>query len=276
MVTVASRPTSPVAQFVAAEQNVIDPNFPHWGPVGGLAMWIVSVFIMAVGANLASVGWVVWRLVKSGKPLSKFSSESIAKMLPKGDAIPVDLVIFLLIATMVAQIVTLLVAYRFVGKPFFQRLGWHWHPRFRPPQAMLTTLGVLVIIVVLVNFLPQTPTSFEKLLRSSIYARIGTVILAIALAPLIEEVIYRGILFAGLYKKWGAEVAVIAVSTIFLMVHLPQYWGNWAIIGSLGTLSLAITLVRAYTGSILPCVVIHLLFNSVQSIIILAQGILQN
>jgi uncharacterized protein len=273
-VEVASRAT-PVAQFVAAEQRVIDPNVPHWGPAKGLAIWVISVFIMALGANLASVAWIVWRLLNSGRSLSGISSESLAKMLPKGEVIPVDLVIFLLVATMIAQLVTLWVAYRFVGPPFWQKLGWHWHPRFRLPQAVLTTIGVLVVIVVFINLLPQKPTSFEKLLGSSVYARVGTVILAVALAPLVEEVIYRGILFAALYKKWGAQVAVIAVATIFLMVHLPQYWGNWAIIGSLGTLSLAITLVRAYTGSILPCVAIHLLFNSVQSIVILLQGFLK-
>ena len=57
---------------------------------------------------------------------------------------------------------------------------------------------------------------------------------------------------------------------MFTLVHVPQYLPNWGVIAAVGLLSVVLTIVRAVTGRLLPCVVIHLIFNGVQSIIIVA------
>ena len=42
-------------------------------------------------------------------------------------------------------------------------------------------------------------------------------------------------------------------------------------ISAVGVLSLALTLVRAYTGRLLPCFIMHLVFNGLQSIFIVLE-----
>ncbi|MEP6707487.1 MAG: CPBP family glutamic-type intramembrane protease, partial [Pyrinomonadaceae bacterium] len=48
-----------------------------------------------------------------------------------------------------------------------------------------------------------------------------------------------------------------------------QYWPNVGVISAIVLLSVALTLVRARTGRLLPCFIIHLIFNGIQSIEIL-------
>ena len=57
---------------------------------------------------------------------------------------------------------------------------------------------------------------------------------------------------------------------MFAGLHVLQYWPNFGAISAISLLSLTLTVVRARTGRLLPCYVIHLVFNSIQSIIIIA------
>ncbi|MFN2595788.1 MAG: lysostaphin resistance A-like protein, partial [Pyrinomonadaceae bacterium] len=94
--------------------------------------------------------------------------------------------------------------------------------------------------------------------------------LATATAPLVEETIYRGILFPALRRVAGVATAVVIVSALFAGVHVYQYRNSLTVIASILLLSVALTLTRAYTRRLLPCFVIHLIFNGIQSVLIIA------
>jgi len=67
----------------------------------------------------------------------------------------------------------------------------------------------------------------------------------------------------------GAAWAVLLVAGLFALVHAPQYWANAGVIAAITLLSLTLTLVRAQTGRLLPCIIVHCLFNGVSSYSIL-------
>ncbi|MGH9945152.1 MAG: lysostaphin resistance A-like protein, partial [Pyrinomonadaceae bacterium] len=85
----------------------------------------------------------------------------------------------------------------------------------------------------------------------------------------VEEVVYRGLLFPTLQRSLNTTAAIAAVSVLFALVHVPQYWNNVGVIIAITLLSVTLTLVRARTGRLLPCFVIHLVFNGIQSVLIL-------
>ena len=111
-------------------------------------------------------------------------------------------------------------------------------------------------------------TQLDLLVESSIPARWATAFVAVFTAPLVEELIYRGVLYSAVERTLGTAVAVISVSLLFAGVHVFQYINNVAVITVITLLSITLTLVRAYSGKVLPSFVIHLIFNGVQSIII--------
>jgi hypothetical protein len=76
-------------------------------------------------------------------------------------------------------------------------------------------------------------------------------------------------------ERLGVVGAVILVLALFTGIHVPQYWPNIGVIAAVGILSLALTVVRAYSGKLLPCVAIHLVFNGIQAVILLVEPYLQ-
>jgi membrane protease YdiL (CAAX protease family) len=65
---------------------------------------------------------------------------------------------------------------------------------------------------------------------------------------------------------------VSAVTLLFAAVHVPQYFASPAVIVAVLCLSLALTLLRAVTGKLLPCVATHFIFNGIQAVLIIYQA----
>lgn len=132
-------------------------------------------------------------------------------------------------------------------------------------------VAVLGVSIVLERVLPQKEdTIFDLLMKSSQQVRIWLAMLAVFTAPLIEEVVYRGVLYSALRRRVGLKWSIAIVTLLFAGVHFPQYWGAWAGLAGLTLLSLVLTVVRATTKSIFPCIVIHTLNNIVGAIQILS------
>ena len=62
---------------------------------------------------------------------------------------------------------------------------------------------------------------------------------------------------------------------MFAGLHVYQYRQNLGAILSISLLSFVLTFIRARTGRLLPCFVIHLVFNGVQSFIIVLEPYLR-
>jgi membrane protease YdiL (CAAX protease family) len=114
-------------------------------------------------------------------------------------------------------------------------------------------------------------TDLDRLIESSYQARIATALVAILTAPIVEEIIYRGMLYSALEKVTGIGWAVAIVSIMFAGVHVLQYKNNLGVILAITILSVTLTVVRAYTGKLLPSVLIHLVFNGLQSLYLILE-----
>ncbi len=113
------------------------------------------------------------------------------------------------------------------------------------------------------------------ILDSSRAAALTLAFIAVATAPLIEEMIYRGLLYSALQRVIGRWFAIIVVAAMFAGLHVYQYRQNIGAILSISLLSLVLTYIRGRTGRLLPCFVIHLVFNGVQSLIIVFEPYLR-
>lgn len=154
-------------------------------------------------------------------------------------------------------------------RPFWQTLGWSWHPRFRWYHAVGVAILMAVVIPLLEILLPHKETELEKILKMGMAVRLMIVFLAVVTAPLVEEVVYRGALYSSVEGVMGKGAAVAIVTFMFALVHAPQYWGSVAALTAIFSLSLVLTFLRAWTGKLLPCVVTHLVYNGAHAIFLL-------
>lgn len=78
-------------------------------------------------------------------------------------------------------------------------------------------------------------------------------------APLFEEFVYRGVLFLGLRGRIGNVGALVLSSAIFAVAH-SQY--DWQGVLSVGVFGACCGVLAWRTGSILPGIILHSIYNS--------------
>lgn len=189
------------------------------------------------------------------------------------------LVVILIAGILPAHLITLAIAWAVVtrlGKiPVTAALRWGGGHSIGVFKSVLIGVGLFAVAWVIVLAFGGKDTELERLIKSSRAAALLIAFMAVATAPLVEEIIYRGILFPAWQRLTGSVAAVIIVTLMFAIPHVPQYWPNFAVISSILMLSAVLTIVRARTSRLVPCYVIHLVFNGIQALLILAEPYLR-
>jgi membrane protease YdiL (CAAX protease family) len=118
---------------------------------------------------------------------------------------------------------------------------------------------------------------FQQMLQSSRAAVYLVAFFATFTAPLVEEVVYRGVLYSAFQRRLGQDFRRVLVTVLFAAVHVPQYSKNfdpdYGTIFTLLIVSLILTLIRVRAKSLLPCIVLHTIFNGAQSVLLILEPI---
>jgi membrane protease YdiL (CAAX protease family) len=248
--------------------QVVDPNNPVWGLGGALLIWIASILVQAIIPVFFLVPFAMHRGLDPGSPefvkgtLELAMSDRTAILLQVIAILPTHLVTLGLIWALVT---------RFGKRPFLQSFGWGWSTRLRLWQCLglgVCLFGAATTLAALLG--AEKPTQLEQLITSSFGARYMIAFLAVFTAPFIEEFVYRGVIYSALQRTIGMWGAVVFVAVLFTSIHVPQYWPNIGVISAVALLSIVLSLARAYSGKLLPCIIIHMSFNAVQALILVA------
>jgi len=86
-------------------------------------------------------------------------------------------------------------------------------------------------------------------------------ILSVTLAPLMEELFFRGFLYPVLARSLGLPVAVFLTALSFALLHLLQLGFAWGPVLVIFLVGLVLTMVRAKTNSVAAGVLIHMAYN---------------
>ena len=79
----------------------------------------------------------------------------------------------------------------------------------------------------------------------------------VLIGPLVEELIFRGILLSALLRHMRTIWAILLSSTVFALVHLPGLNFLWYALPNLALLGVASAWLRLRAGSIWPSVIMH-------------------
>lgn len=242
-----------------------------WQSFLAVCTWLASAFFLFLVPAIVVVPYLI--LKASGE--NGFNPESLAA--------DKTFILLTIIAVVPAHALTILVAWAVVtswGKrPFWETIRWSWPENFgiwkRVSMAALA-VALLGLGSLIAKKIGGDETDIDQIINSSFAARIALAVVATATAPFVEEVIYRGVLYSAFERACGSAWAVLAVSVMFAGVHVVQYRKSLGVIAVITMLSVSLTLVRALTGRLLPCVVMHLVFNGVSSIYIVMQPYLES
>ena len=244
------------------------PDNPPWNSFIAIVVWLSSVFAIILFPLLFLVPYVI--STHGGVPQGDDFAEALQK-----DPTAIMLQV---LAVFPAHALTLVIAWFAVTRArkysFTQTLGWTmggvvwWH-------YVLFMLCFFALAGAVNYFVPEQENELIRVLRSSRTAVVLVAIMATFTAPLVEEVVYRGVLYSAFQRTFGPALAVVAVTVLFALVHVPQYYPSVSTMLLLTVLSLTLTLIRARSGNLLPCIVLHTVFNAAQSALLLIEPSLQ-
>ncbi len=237
------------------------PNNPPWNVPTAIGTWVLSLLAIIIFPAMFIVPYF---LMNRQISLEAFQTDPMAIFLS-------------LLAVIPAHIFTLAVAWLVVTKfnkfSFKETLGWDWGG-FKWWYFPVIIITFFIFAAIVETFLPEQDNELMRILRSSRSAVYVTALLATFTAPIVEEVIYRGILYSALQRSIGVVWAVTFVTAAFAGVHFLQYWGSPGTIVLICILSLILTLIRVRTKNLLPCIVLHFIFNGIQSLVLILQPFL--
>jgi uncharacterized protein len=248
--------------------KLLSPNNPPWNSLMAVLFWFASVFFIAIIPTIC----VFIYLGTSG---ANFRDASGLKETLLGDP---NAILANMVGIIPAHLATILLAWIIVtygNKYSFKgMLGWEMGG-FKLHYLIGIALIFFILAVLIGNLFPEKENDLLRILKSSRSAVLVVAFMATFTAPLVEEVVYRGIMYSAFQRTMGVTGSVILVTLLFALVHVPQYYPSYSTIFVICLLSLILTLIRAKSNNLLPCIILHTIFNGIQSSLLVAEPYLK-
>ncbi|UHG91202.1 CPBP family intramembrane glutamic endopeptidase [Spirosoma oryzicola] len=222
--------TSEQPPFVITEQ----PR-PVGYPTLNQSWWLIGVFfLMQLPATLPALG-LKFAADRFGLPVLNVIGETLAYVIAIG--------------------LTILYAFRKRGS---RSLSWRSVPVAAYPVAALGMLALSSLAEPLVSAIPM-PAELEKIV-AELFTK-NMIIAAVIAAPILEEVLFRGIILDGFLKNYSPTKAIIWSGIIFGGIHLiPAQAVNAMFLG------FALGWLYYRTRSLGLCMFLHFVNNGVSSL----------
>jgi membrane protease YdiL (CAAX protease family) len=154
------------------------------------------------------------------------------------------------------------------GSPFWRSLGWKMpndtsSGHLRSPWTYFFSGCALSLLASAITAKVQTP---EHLPIQDIFKYKNTALLfmamAVLIAPLVEETIFRGYLYPLLAKSFGVLPGIVVTGVLFGLMHGYQLGWTLSLVSTLIVVGIIFTFVRARTGTVFASFLLHLGYNS--------------
>ncbi len=169
--------------------------------------------------------------------------------------------------------------------PFWRSLGWKrlrsdpGEGKGRPWMYFLCGCGLSIFVVIAGSRVEDAEHApIQELFKN----RTGAFLLmsmAVLVAPLVEETVFRGYLYPVLARitsavlqflgmefsyatRTGMATSILVTGTLFGLMHAPQLGYTWGLVSLLTLVGVIFTFARAWTGTVVASFLLHLGYNS--------------
>jgi len=223
------------------------PSFPAWSwwdVLAVLGFTIFAVFLFSVIALAIAHTIPEYRRM----PLTDLATDARIVVGAQATAYPLVLMfIFMLARTRTHE-------------RFRDAIRWNW-PGISAPGFFVIGAVLAVVVEGLSHFLP-IPKSlpmdkyFHDASSAYVLAAFG-----LSLAPLLEELFFRGMLYPLLRRTFGLIIAVVLTAAAFAGIHGAQLGYAWGPILSIFVVGVAFTVARVRTNSVAASFLMHCGYN---------------
>ncbi len=233
------------------EGSVESRDRTNWWMILVIPAWVVISFF---GAQIVVIG-LSWGFKLSGVSLISLNP-SILNTLLASLIYLITLAFVILLPLRIKKIKT---SRKEIGLTRLPR----WGDILLAPAGLVAYLIVSSLLILLAtkvlpgfNIDQVQDTGFSQV--SQRYEYVLAFATLVVVAPIAEEILFRGYLFGKLKKYVPVWVAVIITSVLFGTVH-----GSWNVAIDTFALSIMLCLLREFTGSIWSSILLHMIKNGI-------------
>ena len=174
--------------------------------------------------------------------------------------------------------------------PFWQSLGWrkldgnYLEGKGKPWMYFLSGSGLSLFVIIASS---QVKDAEHLPIQEMFKGRSAMILLmsmAVLVAPVVEETIFRGYLYpvfarivSGIAQqrgmnsaralRTGVATSILTTGVLFGLMHAPQLGWTWSLVSLLILVGVIFTFARAWTGTVVASFLLHLGYNSVLAVL---------
>jgi len=232
----------PVEVFTAPPKPF--PSWSAWDVVAILVFTLVAILVFTLAALFIARNFPQYRAAT----FTDLATSAAVVIGAQAAAYPVVLLfIFILVRTR-------------SGERFGKGIRWNW-PGMLAPAFVVGGVVLALVIESLARFLPipkslPMDTYFRDATSAYLMAAFG-----MTLAPLLEELFFRGLLYPLLRRGFGLITGVLLTAAAFAAIHGAQLGYAWAPVLSIFVVGVAFTAVRVHSNSVAASFLMHCGYN---------------
>jgi membrane protease YdiL (CAAX protease family) len=261
----AAAPDAPVAP---------PPKRPGvWSGLGTVALY----FLLQVGLGILIGGAIgVWLALKAGFKAGLEHHKPDLRGIANAAMGSPDTRVILIVVTIAAAAVVMIAIVRQTWPAQWSRAELPGFGLVGPRSGYAYPAAVLlgIVVVVLGSIITHALAGKQPVQQDvSVMARevpLGMrcvlALLVVCVAPVVEELVFRGVLLSGLASRMRIGWAIVVSAVIFGLVHLPDFKFAWYPVPALILLGLVLAWLRVRTRSLWPSITLHATNNLVAAV----------
>lgn len=247
----AAPPLEPQPPLPVRPTSALDEN-PPWTGWDVLAIGVLTIFLIFV--SLLGTTLAAQRLLFRNLPMVEVGKFPLITVVAQ-------LVAYLLVLAFMIAIVR-----RGEGQSFGRAIRFNWPQSW--PLFLLGGVALAIGLQALAHFLPMPKDlPIDRFFQTTLEAW-ALSLFGVTMAPLLEELFFRGFLYPVLVRRLGVGVAIVLTSAGFGLIHAPQLGHAWAPVLVVFLVGLTLTITRAVTKSVAASLLIHIAYNATLSVLI--------
>lgn len=149
------------------------------------------------------------------------------------------------------------------GRPVMASLGWR-RTHFSVVLAVAGGVALAFLVGLIAGLLhtPQVSTPIDLFTKST-FTLVLFAIFAAVIAPVTEELFFRGFLQPLFSRTFGVIAGILITALIFGGLHAPEYSWAWQYASAVALAGAVFGWVRYRANSIIPSTIMHGCYNSV-------------
>lgn len=148
---------------------------------------------------------------------------------------------------------------------FASALKFHRYPPRLLVRIAAAAVGIYIAALLPALAFPPPPDHtnlFLEIFKAGGPTLLLLLVIAVLLAPFLEEVLFRGLLFPALRRRFQFWPAAVATSVMFTGLHFTQTGTYWPAVEGIFICGMALAWLRERTQCLWPSIAFHMGFNS--------------